>query len=153
MSLRLLIKTHTACTTVRSSAAFPDRQRSGHQREGRRQQGRDGIPRSGEAGQYGSASDRRRRPSSETDRTRGERPGLQVVGVVRDVSGIEFDGSVTRIVYQPMRSARFEGYPIIVRTQSDPALVIGSIDPLLSSIDPNILGSSRAFRSSAFHCC
>src|SRR5262249_8164530 len=48
------------------------------------------------------------------------------------------------IVYLPMRGTRFEGYPILVRTQSEPALVIKSIDPLLSSIDPNILGTTSS---------
>jgi predicted permease len=71
-------------------------------------------------------------------------PAYEVVGVVRDVRGIEFDGSGTRIVYLPMRSTRFEGYPILVRTQSDPALVIRAIDPLLSSIDPNVLGTTSS---------
>ena len=31
-----------------------------------------------------------------------------------------------------MRVAWFEGYPILVRTQSDPTLVMKAIDPLLS---------------------
>jgi len=71
-------------------------------------------------------------------------PAYQVVGVVRDVRGIEFDGSGTRIAYLPMRSTRFEGYPILVRTQSDPTLVIRSIDPLLSSIDPIVVGTTSS---------
>jgi putative ABC transport system permease protein len=47
-------------------------------------------------------------------------------------------------VYLPMRGTRFEGYPILVRTQSDPALVIKAIDPLLSSIDADILGTTSS---------
>jgi putative ABC transport system permease protein len=68
----------------------------------------------------------------------------EVIGVVRDVRGIEFDGSGAKLAYLPMRGTRFEGYPILVRTQSDPALVIKAIDPLLSSIDPDILGTTSS---------
>jgi predicted permease len=68
----------------------------------------------------------------------------EVIGVVRDVRGIEFDGSGAKLAYLPMRGTRFEGYPILVRTQSDPALVIKAIDPLLSSIDADILGTASS---------
>jgi predicted permease len=68
----------------------------------------------------------------------------EVIGVVRDVRGIEFDGSGAKLAYLPMRGTRFEGYPILVRTQSDPALVIKAIDPLLSSIDADILGTTSS---------
>ena len=71
-------------------------------------------------------------------------PAYEVVGVVRDVRGIEFDGSGAKLVYLPMRGTRFEGYPILVRTQSDPALVIKAIDPLLSSIDADLLGTTSS---------
>jgi predicted permease len=71
-------------------------------------------------------------------------PAYEVIGVVRDVRGIEFDGSGARLVYLPMRGTRFEGYPILVRTESDPALVIKAIDPLLSSIDADILGTTSS---------
>jgi macrolide transport system ATP-binding/permease protein len=71
-------------------------------------------------------------------------PAYEVVGVVRDVRGIEFDGSGAKLVYLPMRGTRFEGYPILVRTLSDPALVIKAIDPLLSSIDADVLGTTSS---------
>ncbi len=69
-------------------------------------------------------------------------PAYQVIGVVRDIRGVEFDGSGTKQVYLPMRTGRFEGYPILVRTQSDPAPVIKATDPLLASIDPDVLGNA-----------
>jgi putative ABC transport system permease protein len=71
-------------------------------------------------------------------------PAYEVVGVVRDVRGIEFDGSGAKLAYLPMRGTRFEGYPILVRMQSDPALAINAIDPLLSSIDGDIVGSTSS---------
>jgi len=71
-------------------------------------------------------------------------PAYEVVGIVRDVRGIEFDGSGARFAYLPMRGTRFEGYPILVRAQSDPALVIKAIDSLLPSIDADILGTTSS---------
>jgi predicted permease len=71
-------------------------------------------------------------------------PAYEVIGVVRDVRGIEFDGSGAKLAYLPMRGTRFEGYPILVRTRSDPALVIKAIDPLLSSIDADVLGTTSS---------
>jgi putative ABC transport system permease protein len=71
-------------------------------------------------------------------------PAYQVLGVVRDIRGVEFDGSGTRQVYLPMRAGRFDGYPILVRIQSDPAPVIKAIDSLLASIDADILGKTSS---------
>jgi len=71
-------------------------------------------------------------------------PAYQVIGVVGDILGVEFDGSGARQVYLPMRTGRFEGYPILVRTQSDPASVIKAIDPLIASIDPDALGNASS---------
>ncbi len=71
-------------------------------------------------------------------------PAYQVIGVARDVRGVEYDGSGTKQVYLPMRTGRFEGYPILIRTQSDPTPVIRAIDPLLASIDPDALSSTAS---------
>jgi predicted permease len=71
-------------------------------------------------------------------------PTYEVIGVVGDVRGIEFDGSGAKLVYLAMRGTRFEGYPILVRTQSDPALVIKAVDSILASIDPDILGTTSS---------
>jgi macrolide transport system ATP-binding/permease protein len=71
-------------------------------------------------------------------------PAYQVIGVVQDIRGVEFDGSGARQVYLPMRAGPFEGYPILIRTRSDPAAVIKAIDPLLASIDPDALGNASS---------
>ena len=71
-------------------------------------------------------------------------PAYQVVGVVRDIRGVEFDGSGTKQVYLPMLSGRFEGYPILIRIQSDPAPVIKAIDSLLPSIDADVSANASS---------
>jgi len=71
-------------------------------------------------------------------------PSYEVVGVVRDVRGIELDGSGGRQVYLSLRPGRFDGYPLLVKTSSEPSLVIRAIDPLVASIDGNVIGSAAS---------
>jgi putative ABC transport system permease protein len=40
-----------------------------------------------------------------------------------------------------MPANRLESYPILIRMRSDPAQVMGGIDPVISSIDPNMMAS------------
>ena len=68
----------------------------------------------------------------------------EVVGVVRDILGVEFDGSGSRQVYLTMRSDRFGGYPILVRTRLEPSSVLRAIDPILPSIDTNLLATTSS---------
>ena len=65
----------------------------------------------------------------------------QVVGVVRDTRAAEFRATDSKRVYLPMPTDRLQFYPILVRTRSDPAQVIGSLDAVLTSIDPNMMAS------------
>jgi putative ABC transport system permease protein len=69
-------------------------------------------------------------------------PAYQVVGVARDTRGVEFDGSDFKRVYLPLPEDRLQSYPILIRTQSDPAQVMRAIDPLIPSIDPDMLATS-----------
>jgi macrolide transport system ATP-binding/permease protein len=79
-------------------------------------------------------------------------PAYDVIGVVRDTRGAEFDGTGTRQVYLPMRGTRYDGYPILIRTQSDPAELINAIDVLIASLDTDIIGTAsflgEAYRQS-----
>jgi hypothetical protein len=79
-------------------------------------------------------------------------PAYDVIGIVRDTRGAEFDGSGTRQVYLPMRGTRYDGYPILIRTQSDPAQLINAIDVLIASPDADIIGTAsflgEAYRQS-----
>ncbi|HEY6390686.1 MAG TPA: ADOP family duplicated permease [Bryobacteraceae bacterium] len=69
-------------------------------------------------------------------------PAHQVVGVVRDTRGAEFDGSDSKRIYLPLTEDRIQDYSILIRTQSDPAQVIRAIDHVISAIDPNIIATS-----------
>ena len=66
----------------------------------------------------------------------------QVVGVARDKRGIAFDSSDSKEIYLPLPEDQLQGRPILIRTQSDPAQVRRAIDPVISSIDPNLTATS-----------
>ncbi len=68
-------------------------------------------------------------------------PAYQVIGVARDTRGPEFDATDSKRVYLPLPADRLQSYPILVRTGSDPAQIMGAMDPMISSIDPNLMAS------------
>lgn len=63
----------------------------------------------------------------------------QVVGVVRDSRGVQLDGSDNAQVYLPLPTDRIDEHPMLVRTQSDPAALMGAIGGQISSVDPNLI--------------
>ena len=65
-------------------------------------------------------------------------PAYQVIGIARDTRGVEFDGSDSRQVYLPLPENGLQDHPILIRSQSDPAHVIRAINPVISSIDPDL---------------
>jgi predicted permease len=69
-------------------------------------------------------------------------PAYQVIGVARDTRGVEYDGSDSKQVYLLMPEDRLQNHPILIRTQSDPAQVTRAINPLISSIDPDLAATS-----------
>ncbi len=69
-------------------------------------------------------------------------PAYQVIGVARDTRGVEFDGSDSKQIYLPLPEDQLQDHPILIRTRSDPAQVIKAIDPLISSIDPELVATS-----------
>ena len=64
-----------------------------------------------------------------------------VVGVVRDTRAVDFHAADSKRVYLPIPTDRLPFYPILVRTRSDAAQVIGGLDAVLTSIDPNMMAS------------
>ena len=66
----------------------------------------------------------------------------QVIGVARDTRGVEFDGSDSRRVYLPLPEDRLPNQPLLIRTQSDPEPFIRAINPLISSIDPDLVATA-----------
>ncbi len=69
-------------------------------------------------------------------------PAYAVIGVARDTRGVEFDGSDSKKIYLPLPDDQLPGHPMLIRTQSDPAQVIRMIDPVISSIDPQLVATS-----------
>jgi predicted permease len=73
-------------------------------------------------------------------------PAWQVIGVARDTRGVTLDGSDSAQVYVPLPADRVQDYPILVRTDSDPALVIPAMNPVLSAVDPGLAASTSTLQ-------
>jgi predicted permease len=69
-------------------------------------------------------------------------PAYEVVGVVRDTRGVEFDGSDSKQAYLLLADAALPSHPLLIRTASDTAAINRAIDPLIASIDPDLLGTT-----------
>jgi predicted permease len=69
-------------------------------------------------------------------------PAYQVIGIARDTRGAEFDGSDAREAYLLLADAGLQNRPLLIRTGSDTAEVIRAIDPLIASVDPDLLGTT-----------
>jgi putative ABC transport system permease protein len=86
----------------------------------------------------GPTDEERRRPSDLS----ADGPTYQVVGVARDKRIVEFGGSFSNEIYLPLSESRLHARPILVRVEGDLTEVRQSIDPLVSSIDPNMWTAS-----------
>jgi macrolide transport system ATP-binding/permease protein len=73
---------------------------------------------------------------------RADGPAYQVIGVVRDTRGLELNGSDSRQLYLPLSEDRLQNYSILMRTSSDPKLVMRAIDSVISSVDPDLVAST-----------
>lgn len=76
----------------------------------------------------------------------GEGPEYQVIGVARDTRGIAFDGSDSKRVYLQLPEGGVPNRPILIRAQSDPALVIRAIDQIISSVDPDLVATTSTLQ-------
>jgi predicted permease len=63
----------------------------------------------------------------------------EIIGVVRDTRGTRSDGGSSRSVYMVLPEDRFLDYPLLVRTQSDPAPLLKSMTDAISSTDPDAI--------------
>ncbi len=70
-------------------------------------------------------------------------PTYRVVGVARDTRGVLLDGSDSELIYVPLPEGRLQDYPIIIRTRSNPALIMGAIGQAISSTDPDLVATIR----------
>src|SRR5882724_3890297 len=80
------------------------------------------------------------------DRTelRADGSAYQVVGIARDTRGADFNGSDSRQLYLPLPEDRLQTHAILIRTRTDPAQVVRAIDPVISSIDPDVVATSSS---------
>jgi predicted permease len=69
-------------------------------------------------------------------------PAFQVIGVARDTRGVEFDGSDSAQIYLPLPDDRLAAQPLLIQTERDPSRILRAIDPLLSSLDPDLMATS-----------
>jgi macrolide transport system ATP-binding/permease protein len=73
-------------------------------------------------------------------------PTWQVIGVASDTRGVQMDGSDSAQVYLPLPEDRLHDYPILIRTQGDPALVTLALDSAVSSVDPDLISSTSTLQ-------
>ena len=69
-------------------------------------------------------------------------PTYQVIGVARDTRGVLMDGSDAEQIYIQLPEDRAPDYPILVRTNSDPAEFVSALGPVISAIDPGLAVTS-----------
>ncbi|MPZ18273.1 MAG: FtsX-like permease family protein [Luteitalea sp.] len=65
-------------------------------------------------------------------------PTWQVIGVARDTRGVTLDGSDSQQIYVPLPEDRLQDYPILLRTNADPTLVMRAMEPAIAAVDPGV---------------
>src|SRR5262249_10324174 len=73
-------------------------------------------------------------------------PVCEVVGVARDVRGIAFDGSDSKVVYLPLPADRRAGRPLPPPTQADASSLLRNLAPLSVSIDADLVTASSTLQ-------
>ena len=74
-------------------------------------------------------------------------PTWQVIGVARDTRGVTLDGSDSQQVYLPLPGDRLQDYPLLVRTNSDPGLMIGAMEPVIAAVDPGLTATASTLQA------
>ena len=74
-------------------------------------------------------------------------PTWQVIGVARDTRGVTLDGSDTQQVYLPLPGDRLQDYPLLVRTNADPRLLIGAVEPVIAAVDPGLTATASTLQA------
>jgi predicted permease len=77
-----------------------------------------------------------------TSELRADGPAYQVIGVAGDTRGLELNGSDSRLLYLPLPEDRLQNYSILIRTRTDPTLVVRAIDSVITSVDPDLVATS-----------
>jgi predicted permease len=66
----------------------------------------------------------------------------RVIGIARDVRGGQLDGSDSQQIYLPLPEDRLAEYPLLIRVQSDPLILMNTIGSVVSSVDPNLVATA-----------
>jgi putative ABC transport system permease protein len=69
-------------------------------------------------------------------------PLYRVIGVAGETRGILLDGSDSHLIYLPMPEDRTPGYPLLIRTRTDPQALMYAVSEVVSSVDPNLMVST-----------
>jgi predicted permease len=69
-------------------------------------------------------------------------PAYRVIGVARDTRGVLLDGSDSHKIYLPLPEDRVQGYPLLIRTQTDPRPFMSTLGSAIASVDPNLMVST-----------
>jgi predicted permease len=69
-------------------------------------------------------------------------PVWRVIGVAHDTRGVLLDGSDSAQIYLPLSDRYLQNYPLLVRTRSDPALLMNALGPVMASVDPDLAARS-----------
>ena len=65
-------------------------------------------------------------------------PARQVIAVVADKRALRLDSLHAREVYLQLPEDKLTGRPMLIRTRGDPTAVRDALEPLLSSVDPDL---------------
>lgn len=74
-------------------------------------------------------------------------PAWQVIGVARDTRGVTLDKSDSQQVYVPLPEDRLQDAPILVRTDSDPALVMRAMESVIATVDPELAATTSTLQA------
>ncbi|HLY41619.1 MAG TPA: ABC transporter permease [Terracidiphilus sp.] len=66
----------------------------------------------------------------------------EVIGISRTVRGELIDNSDAAEIYLPIPENRLQKYPILIRTSNPPGELLRNLGTILSSVDPNLVGST-----------
>lgn len=65
----------------------------------------------------------------------------EVIGIARDTRGATLDRSEPQRAYVPLAADRLQDHPILVRTNTDPALVMRALEPVIVAADPELMAT------------
>ena len=81
-------------------------------------------------------------PSRSPDQILPDGPTYQVIGVARDTRAMTLDGKDAEQIYVPLPADRVDNNSLLIRTRSDPALLVNALGPVVDAVDPNVLSSA-----------